>query len=160
MIIPVISIIAALVFSGILYDQAYADQKPFSMVLPDHWIAKPWTQYAYANSEVDGNYILVDDVESPKKFSSRDEFHRYIRVGEYLNSGFGLGNSMTTVNTDYGFKSAIELKLKKSDGTTMTMRKDYHYVSDEQKLFEVHGYSSDLSTQSELKKTLNTFRPL
>jgi hypothetical protein len=160
LIILVTSIITALVFSGVLYDQVYADQKPFSMILPDHWIAKPGIQHAYANSEVEGNYILVNDVASPKKFSSRDEFHKYIKLDQYLNSGFGLGNSMTTMSTDYGFKSVIELKLKKSDGNTMTMRKDFHYVSSEQKLFEVHGYSSDLSTQSDLKKTLNTFRPL
>ena len=160
LIILVTSIITALVFSGVLYDQVYADQKPFSMIMPDHWIAKPGIQYAYANSEVEGNHILVNDVASPKKFSSRDEFHKHIRLDQYLNSGFGLGNSMTTMSTDYGFKSVIELKLKKYDGNTMTMRKDFHYVSSEQKLFEVHGYSSDLSTQSDLKKTLNTFRPL
>jgi hypothetical protein len=153
-------VIAALAFFGILYDQAYADQKPFSIVLPDHWITKPGIQYAYANSEIGGNYILVGDAVSPKKFSSRDEFHKHVRLNEYAKSGFGLGNSVTTTNTDYGFKSAIEIKLDKYDGTTMTLRKDYHYVTNEQKLFVVHGYSSDLSTQSELKKTLNTFRPL
>lgn len=144
--------IATLVFCGILYDQAYADQKPFSIKLPDNWIAKHGIQYAYANSEIEGNYILVDDIVSPKKFSSRDEFHNHIKSSEYVKGGFSHGNSMTTITTDYGFKTAIEHKLKKADGAILTMRKDYHYVSGEQKLFEIHGYSSDLSTQSDLKK--------
>ena len=135
-----------------------SEQKPFLISLPDNWIQKSGIPYAYANSEVSGNYILVDITTSPKKFSSRDDFHEFIK-SEYLKTGFGLGNSITTVSTDYGFKSAIELSLKKSDGSVMTMRKDYHYVSGEQKLFEIHGYSSDLATKFELKKTLNTFRP-
>jgi hypothetical protein len=142
------------------YDQAYADQKPFSIILPDNWIAKPGIQYAYANSEIEGNYILVADALLSTKFSTRDEFHNYIKSSEYIKGGFSHGKSMTTINTDYGFTTAIEHKLKKSDGSIMTLRKDYHYVNDEQKLFKIHGYSSDLSTQSEIKKILNTFRPL
>jgi len=82
LIILITSIIAAFVFAGIWYDQAYADQKPFSIKLPDTWSAKPGIQYAYANSEIEGNYILIDDVVAPKKFSSRDEFHSYIRINE------------------------------------------------------------------------------
>jgi hypothetical protein len=154
-----VSIVATLVFCGVLYDNAYADQKPFFIKLPDTWIAKPGIQYAYANSEIGGNYIIVDDFMSPKKFSSRDEFHSHIKSYQYVKGGFSHANSMTTIATDYGFKSAIEHKIKKVDGTIMTLRKDYHYVGDEQKLFEVHGYSSDLSTKSELRKTLDTFRP-
>lgn len=161
MLIPITIIFAALILSGVLYDQAFAtsDLKPFSIFLPDHWSLKSVRPYAYANSQVDGNYILVDSVVATKKFSSKDDFHNFIKSTEYVTSGFGLGNSITTTNTDYGFKSAIELKLKKSDGNTLTLRKDYHYVNGKAQIFEVHGYSSDFDTRMELRKTLDTFRP-
>ena len=142
-----------------LIGSAFADAE-FSIILPQNWIQKPGIQYAYANSDVEGNYILIDSESSPKNFGSRDDFHGFIKSTEYAKAGFGLGKSITTISTDYGYKSVIELKLKKSDGNTMTLRKDYHYSGDDKTLFEIHGYSSDFGTKSELIKTLNTFRPL
>lgn len=131
----------------------------FSITLPQNWIQRPGIPYAYANQEVQGNYILVSSNNSPKDFGARDDFHGFMK-SEYMKSGFGLAKSITTISTDYGYKSIIEIKLKKGDGSIMTIRKDYHYVDDEEKLFQIHGYSSNSTTKAELLKTLNSFRPL
>lgn len=132
----------------------------FSISLPESWVQKSTIPYAYANTNLDGNHILVDYVIVDDRFSNRDDFHSYLLGAEFMKVGFGLGNSITTTDTVYGYKSVIELKLRKADGDSMVLRKDYHFVNGESKLFEVYGYSSDMKSYSEMKKTLNTFRPL
>lgn len=169
-----ISFVIIMVLLGIFYDDASAlnyvkkfvpkpdlkSSEPFSINLPDNWTQKSSIPYAYANTDLDGNHILIDSVNVLDKFASRDDFHSYLLKAEFMRVGFGLGNSITTFDTDYGYKSVIELKLRKADGDSMVLRKDYHFVNGENKIFEVYGYSSDMKSYSELKKTLNTFRPL
>ena len=132
----------------------------FSLELPDDWTTITSIPYAFANTEIDGNHIVVDNVPIKQKFTSRDDFHSYLKDVEMNSAGFSLGNSMTTMNTDYGYKTTIELKLTKQDGNQILMRKDFHFVSQEGSMYLVQGFSSDSDSFKTLRYTMSTFKPV
>ncbi|MGQ0771417.1 MAG: hypothetical protein ACT4NT_01400 [Nitrososphaerota archaeon] len=136
------------------------DDPFFSIVLPDGWSKKTNFPFSFASAETDGNHILVDSYVPVKSFSSRDDIHSYLKLTDLSSGGFGLGNSIMTVDTNYGYKTVVELKFTKQDGNQMMLRKDFHFMSKEGMMYSVHGFSSDPGSFNTLKSALNTFKPL
>jgi hypothetical protein len=132
----------------------------FSLTLPADWAKITNIPFAFADTKTDGNHILVDNVPIKQEFASRDDFHSYLKKTEMNSAGFSLGNSMTTMNTDYGYKTTIELKLTKQDGDKLLMRKDFHYVNQQGNMYLIHGFSSDSDSFKTLRYTMSTFKPL
>lgn len=132
----------------------------FSIILPDGWNKKTTFPFSFASAETDGNHILVDSYVPIKSFYSRDDIHSYLKLTELSSGGFGLGNSIMTVDTNYGYKTVVELKLTKQDGNQMMIRKDFHFMNKEGMMYAVYGFSSDSGSFKTLKSTLNTFKPL
>jgi hypothetical protein len=132
----------------------------FSMILPSGLDVQAKFPFYFANANTTGNKIVVDYAPSKQRFADKDGFHMYLKSTEMNQAGFSLGNSMTTVNTDYGYKTVIELKLKMQNGNSMMMRKDFHFINKENTIYSVYGYSHDAESFKSLKKTLNTFKPV
>lgn len=133
----------------------------FSIILPDGWDDNGSFPFYFASAQTDANQIFVDRyIPQKQDFAGHDDFHSYIKETEYLvNHEFGLGNSITTIDTDYGYKSIIVLKFTTNDGDQMMIRKDFHFVNKNGEMYYVHGVSSDANSFKSLKKTLDTFSP-
>jgi hypothetical protein len=134
----------------------------FSIILPEGWVDRGESPFYFANAQTDANQILVDRyVPDKQSFAWRDDFHWYLKSTEYLANGeFGLGNSITTMDTDYGYKTVIVLKHMGQNGNPMMMRKDFHFVRESSEMYVVYGYSYDVDSFASLKRTLDTFTPL
>jgi hypothetical protein len=134
----------------------------FSIILPDGWDDNGSFPFYFASAQTNANQIFVDRYVSEKQgFAGRDDFHSYMKETEYLvNHEFGLGNSITTIDTDYGYKTMIVLKFTTNDGSQMMIRKDFHFVNKNAVMYYVHGVSSDVISFNSLKRTLDTFSPI
>lgn len=133
-----------------------------SLILPDGWNEKEDLPFYYASAETDGNPVIIGyNVYTQKSFASRDNLHSYLKSTEYLPIGqYGLGNSIMTFDTKYGYKTIIKFKFQKQDGDQVMIRKDFHFMNKEGKLYSVQGFSSDVGSFKEIKKTLDDFRPI
>jgi hypothetical protein len=133
-----------------------------SLALPDGWGEKEGLPFYYASAETEGNPVIVGyNIYAKQSFASRDDLHSYLKSTEYLPIGqFGLGNSITTFDTKYGYKTVIQFKFQKQDGDQVMIRKDFHFMNKEGKLYSVQGFSSDMDSFKEIKKTLNDFKPV
>ena len=131
----------------------------FTILLPQGWSAKASFPFYFAGTEANGNHVIVDYSPIKKIFANRDDFHSYLTTTEMNLNGFNLGNSITTVSTNYGYKTMVELKLMKQDGNQIMMRKDFHFMSKEGKVYSVYGYSQEADSFKSLRKTLDTFKP-
>jgi hypothetical protein len=134
----------------------------YSITLPDGWSEKDDLPFYYASAETEGNPVIIGyNVYTKKTFASRDNLHSYLKSTEYLPIGqFGLGNSITTFDTKYGYKTIIQFKFQKQDGDQVMIRKDFHFMNKEGKLYSVQGFSSDMDSFKEIKKTLDNFKPV
>jgi hypothetical protein len=146
------------------YKDAYDSTKSwfYSITLPDGWNEKEDLPFYYASAQTEGNPVIIGyNVYAPKSFASRDDLHSYLKSTEYLPIGqFGLGNSITTFDTKYGYKTIIKFKFQKQDGDQVMIRKDFHFMNKEGKLYSIQGFSSDVDSFKEIKKTLDDFRPV
>jgi len=146
------------------YKDTYSSTKDwlYSIILPEGWNEKTDLPFYYASAQTDGNPVIIGyKVHAQKSFASRDNLHSYLKSTEYLPIGqFGLGNSIMTVDTKYGYKTTIQFKFQKQDGDQIMIRKDFHFMNKEGKLYSVQGFSSDMDSFKEIKKTLDVFRPV
>jgi hypothetical protein len=146
------------------YKDAYDSTKSwvYSITLPDGWNEKEDLPFYYASAETEGNPVIIGyNVYTKQSFASRDDLHSYLKSTEYLPIGqFGLGNSMMTFDTKYGYKTVIQFKFQKQDGSQVMIQKDFHFMNEEGNLYSVQGFSSDVDSFREIKKTLNDFRPV
>ncbi len=134
----------------------------YSIILPDGWNEKVGFPFYYASAQTDGNPVIIGyNVHTSKSFTGRDSLHSYLKSTEYLPIGqFGLGNSIATMDTKYGYMTTIQFKFQKQDGEQVLIRKDFHFMNKEGKLYSVQGFSSDADSFKEIKKTLDGFKPV
>jgi len=134
----------------------------YSLILQDGWNEKTGFPFYYANAQIDGDPVIIGyNVYTQKSITSRDDLHSYLKSTEYLPMGqFGLGNSITTMDTKYGYKTIIQFKYQKQDGGQTMIRKDFHFMNKEGKMYSVQGFSSDVDSFKEIKRTLDNFKPV